>query len=104
MSPVRTHFWHVVTRGAGGVSRPEKYDFIGAMPEFIISKLASFFGGTSGNDSSRKCSFDSKKFKYNSRISSTLKLFTKTTPYKFYHKTARGQAQIPKIHKKPRKN
>ena len=36
------HFWQVVTRWLGGVSRPRKYFFSGAMPELMSSRLLSF--------------------------------------------------------------
>ena len=44
MSPVRMHFWQVVTRRRGGTSSPVNQGFMGAMPELISSKLASFWG------------------------------------------------------------
>ena len=44
MSPVRMHFWQVVTRRRGGVTSPVKYFFMGAMPELISSRLLSPWG------------------------------------------------------------
>jgi hypothetical protein len=35
MSGVRKTFWTVVSRGAGGVSRPRKYGIKGCMPALL---------------------------------------------------------------------
>ena len=56
------HFWQVVTRLRGAVSGFWNHAFIGAIPEFIRSRLASFFG-TSGKLPSLRQPFDSKKLK-----------------------------------------
>ncbi len=42
--PVRMHFWQVVTRWRGGSSSPRNHGFMGAMPELMSSRLASFLG------------------------------------------------------------
>ena len=44
ISGVRMHFWQVVTRWLGGVARPKKNFFMGAMPELMSSRLASSWG------------------------------------------------------------
>ena len=62
ISPVRIHFWHVVTLFLGGISCPVKYGFNGAIPELINNKLLSLFG-TNEKLFITRCSLLSKKFK-----------------------------------------
>ena len=54
ISPVRMHFWQVVTRLRGGVTSPVKNFFMGAMPELMSSRDLSSCG-TSGKLGSRRC-------------------------------------------------
>ena len=44
MSPVRMHFWQVVTRCRGGSCSPVNQGFMGAMPELMSRRDASFWG------------------------------------------------------------
>ncbi len=41
ISPVRIHFWQVVTLVLGGISAPVKYGFSGAIPALISRRLLS---------------------------------------------------------------
>jgi len=67
MSGVRIHFWQVVTLLLGGTSAPVNHFFIGAIPELINKRLASFFG-TSEKLPNLKHPFDSKKLKSITKI------------------------------------
>ena len=44
ISPVRMHFWQVVTRWRGGSCSPVNQGFMGAMPLLMSSREASFWG------------------------------------------------------------
>ena len=50
MSVVRKHFWQLVSRGAGGCSRPMKYSFKGCIPAVVSSTDESNEAGTSEPD------------------------------------------------------
>ena len=65
----------------GGVTSPVKYFFIGAIPEFISKRLASFFG-TRGKLPSLTQPFDSKKLKNFSLISFNPIFFIVLTPFR----------------------
>jgi hypothetical protein len=47
--PARTHFWLLVARGAGAVSRPVNTFLNGTMPALTNIKVGSLYG-TSGAD------------------------------------------------------
>ena len=68
MSPVRMHFWQVVTRRRGGSTSPVKYFFMGAMPELMSSRLLSPWG-ISEKLGRRRCCLLSKYSKNFSRNS-----------------------------------
>ena len=60
MSPVRMHFWQVVTRSLGGSSSRVNQVFMGAMPLLISKRLASLAGGIREKLGSRRCPLLSK--------------------------------------------
>ena len=68
ISPVRMHFWHVVTRLSRRRNFTGEIFFIGAIPELISSRLLSPFG-TREKLGSRRWPFDSKNWRYFSRNS-----------------------------------
>ena len=68
MSPVRMHFWQVHTRWLGGSCSPVNQGFMGAMPELISSRDASFWG-TREKLGRRVWPLDSKKRRNISRSS-----------------------------------
>ena len=53
MSGVRKHFWQLVSRWWGGVSRPVKYGLSGCMPA-LISSVEGSSRGTSGAEAWRR--------------------------------------------------
>jgi hypothetical protein len=61
------HFWQVVTLRLGGAASPENQGFIGAMPEFMMSRLPSPCG-TSGKLRSRRWPLLSKNLRNSSLI------------------------------------
>ena len=68
ISPVRMHFWQVQTRWRGGSSSPVNQGFMGAMPELISSRDASFWG-IREKLGSRRCPLVSKNLRNISRSS-----------------------------------
>jgi len=68
ISPVRMHFWQVVTRWRGGSCSPVNQGFMGAMPLLMSSREASFWGMRE-KLGRRRCPFVSKNFRNISRSS-----------------------------------
>ena len=68
MSPVRMHFWQVVTRRRGGSSSPLNQGFMGVMPA-LMSRMDLSFCGISEKLGSRRWPLVSKNFRYFSRSS-----------------------------------